>query len=64
MELKDIEPTSLTDADFILAFNSLAWGLRTLFQQKPSTLWNRFYQLSYLVFAVWPVIPLHYLMTF
>ena len=35
---KDIDPTSLTDAVFILAFRSLACGFNMLFQQNPSTL--------------------------
>ena len=42
---KDIDPTSLTDASFNLAFNSLALGLRTLFQQNPSLFRDyRFFQ--------------------
>lgn len=34
--IKDIEPTSLTDANFNFAFNNLALGLSTLFRQNPS----------------------------
>ena len=34
--IKDIEPTSFTDASFNFDFNNLALGLSTLFQQNPS----------------------------
>ena len=36
IDIKDIAPTSLTDASFNFAFNNLALGLSTLFQQNPS----------------------------
>ena len=34
--IKDIDPTSLTDASFNFAFSNLALGLSTLFQQNPT----------------------------
>ena len=34
--IKDIEPTSLTDACFNFTLSKRALGLRTLFQQNPS----------------------------